>query len=207
MSRMLSVRDAVTLDIEPAAFPANSLNPFGMRVGKLSLEVDRGEFRLLSKKGKLISTMPWGELEGFQNEIREKGRFAFRGSVTTAGTDVTGKVRVGLANQEDWERLAFVFDKLPAEFRERKFKCGTCGGSIVNNVCQNCGASFTAQQRQKGLRFIVLGIVLILVGIVLTYAMYDSKSSYVIVFFGPVVMGGVLIILGLIALIFGKRVD
>lgn len=207
MSSLLSVRDAVTLDLEPTTFEASTLNPFGMRVGKLILEVDRGEFRLLSKKGKLISTVPWSELEGLQNEIREKGRFAFRGTVTTAGTDVTGKVRVGLANQEDREKLAALFDKLPADLRDRKFKCGTCGGTIVNNICQKCGESFSSQQRQKGLKFIGLGVVLMLLGIVLTYAMYDSKSSYVIVFFGPVVAGGVMIILGLIALIFGKRVD
>jgi hypothetical protein len=204
---MLSVRDAVTVDIEPATFAANSLNPFGMSVGKLTLEVDRGEFRLLNKKGNLISTMPWGELEGFQNEVREKGRFSFRGSVTTAGTDVTGKVRVGLANQDDREKLGSIFDKLPADLRERKFKCGTCGGTIVNNTCQSCGESFTSQQRQKGLKFIGSGVGLLVLGIVLTYAMYDSKSSYVIVFFGPIVAGVVMIIVGLIALIFGKRVD
>lgn len=207
MSSLLSIRDAVTLDIEPTSFAANSLNPFGMSVGKLTLEIDRGEFRLLNKKGKLISTVPWSELEGFQNEIREKGRFAFRGSITTAGTDVTGKVRVGLANQDDREKLAAIFDKLPTDLRERKFKCGTCGGTIVNNTCQKCGESFSGQQRQKGLKYVGLGVVLLLLGIVLTYAMYDSKSSYVIVFFGPIVAGGVMVIAGLIALIFGKRVD
>src|SRR5687768_15296259 len=111
MSSLLSTRDAVTLDIEPATFPANSLNPFGMSVGKLTLEMDRAEFRLLNKKGKLISTVPWGELEGFKNQVREKGRFAFRGTITGM-TDVTGKVRVGLRQPEDREKLAAIFDKL-----------------------------------------------------------------------------------------------
>ena len=207
MSSLLSIRDAVILDIEPATFPANSLNPFGMNVGKLILEVDRGEFRLLNKKGKLISTVPWSELEGFTNEIREKGRFSFRGSITTAGTDATGKIRIGLANHEDREKLASVFDKLPAELRERKFKCGKCGGTIANNSCQNCGESFTGQQRRKGLKYIGIGVVLLLLGIVLTYAMYNDRSSYVIVFVGPIIMGAVLIIFGLFALVFGKRVD
>jgi hypothetical protein len=206
MQSLLSNRDAVTLDIEPATFEASTLNPFGMSVGKLILEVDRGEFRLLNKKGKLISTVPWGELEGFQNEIRAKGRFAFRGTITGV-TDVTGKVRVGLRQPEDREKLAAIFDKLPSDLRERKFKCGTCGGTIVNNTCQKCGESFTGQQRQKGLKYIGLGTVLLLIGIVLTYAMFDSKSSYVIVFFGPIVAGGVMVIAGLIALVFGKRVD
>ena len=206
MSSFLSVRDAVTLDIEPTAFEASTLNPFGMSVGKLTLEVDRGEFRLLNKKGKLICTTPWGELEGFQNEIREKGRFVFRGTVTGV-TDVTGKVRVGLRQQEDRERLASIFDKLPAEFRDRKFKCGTCGGTIVNNICKNCGESFSGQQRRKGLNYIGFGAGLLLLGIILTYAMYNDRSSYVIVFVGPIVMGAVLIIAGLVGLIFGKRVN
>jgi hypothetical protein len=206
MSRMLSIRDAVTLDIEPTTFAASALNPFGMRVGKLTVEIDRGEFRLLNNKGKLISTVPWDELEGFQNEIRKKGRFAFRGTITGV-TDVTGKVRVGLRQQEDREKLAAMFDKLPTEFRERKFKCGDCGGTIVDNFCQSCGESFTSQQRRKGLNYIWTGIGLMVLGFLLTYMFYSASSSYVIVFFGPIAMGAALTIAGLIALIFGKRVD
>lgn len=206
MNSLLSTRDAVTLEVEPATFAASTLNPFGMSVGKLTLEIDRGEFRLLNKKGKLISTVPWGELEGFRNEVREKGRFAFRGTVSGV-TDVTGKIRVGLRQPEDREKLASIFDKLPTDLRERRIKCGKCSGTIVNNICQNCGESFSAQQRQKGLKFIGLGAVLLVGGIVLTYSLYDDKSSYVIVWIGPILAGVAMIIAGLIALIFGKRVD
>jgi uncharacterized membrane protein len=199
-------REPINIDIEPATFAASSLNPFGMSVGKLTLEVDREGFRLLNKKGKLISTVPWDELEGFENEVREKARFAFRGTITGV-TDVTGKVRVGLRQQEDHEKLTAIFDKLPAELRDRKIKCGACGGTIVNNLCQSCGESFTGQQRRKGLKYIAIGIGLMFLGILLTYSMYSESSSYMLVFYGPIVLGAGLIIAGLIALIFGKRVD
>lgn len=204
MSSLLLNREAVNVDIEPTTFNANSLNPFGMSVGKLILEMDRDGFRLNNKKGKTVVNMSWTELEELKNEVREKGRFSFRGTITTNLTDATGLIRVGVSDAAERERLASIFDKLPPEMSGRK--CSNCGGAILNNVCRNCGETFTGQQRRKGLKYIGFGVGLMLLGIVLTYSMYDESSSYIIVFVGPIVLGAALIIGGLIALIFGKRV-
>lgn len=204
MSSLLLNREVVNVDIEPTTFSANSLNPFGMSVGKLILEMDRDGFRLNNKKGKTVVNMPWTELEELKNEVREKGRFSFRGTISTNLTDATGLIRVGVSDPAERERLASIFDKLPPEMSGRK--CSTCGGAIINNVCRSCGETFTGQQRRKGLKYIGLGVGLMLLGIVLTYSMYDESSSYMIVFLGPIVLGAGLIIGGLIALIFGKRV-
>ena len=176
-----------------------------MRVGKLILEVDREGFRLLSKKGKTISTVLWVELEEFNNEVREKGRFSFHGTVNSGVVDATGKVRVGLGDEpDDRERLAAIFDKLPSEVAGRK--CPACGGPVIANVCKICGASFTGQQRKKGLTFILIGVVSLVVGIVLSYATYSSSGTMWL-FYGPIAIGAGLIIVGLIGLIFGKRVS
>lgn len=149
MSNLQLNRDLTTVDIEPAAFSAHSLNPFGMRVGKLSLELDSNGFRLLNRKGKLISTVLWIELEKFTNEVREKGRFSFHGTIAGL-TDATGKVRVGLAQVEDRERLASIFDQLPVEVTG--LRCTACGGALVKNVCRKCGTSFAGEHRRKGLK-------------------------------------------------------
>ena len=204
MSSLLLNREAVNVDIEPTTFNANSLNPFGMSVGKLILEMDRDGFRLNNKKGKTVVNMPWIELEELKNDVREKGRFSFRGTITTNLTDATGLIRVGVSDPAERERLASIFDKLPPEVSGRK--CSTCGGPIVNNVCRNCGETFTGQQRRKGLRFIGIGSGLMVLGFLLTYALYSESSSYIIVFVGPIIMGAALIITGLVGLVFGKRV-
>jgi len=204
MGTLLLDRDAINLDIEPTSFDAHSLNPLGGRVGKLKLEFDREGFRLINKKGTTVSTVGWFELEELKNEVREKGRFSYRGIISTGGGDLQAVIRVGLANDSDREGLAAIFDKLPQDVFGRK--CPNCGGIVVENVCKNCGQSFTGQQRRKGLKFILIGSLLLVIGIVASYATYSRSSDSMWLFYGPIVIGLVLIVGGLIGLIFGKRV-
>lgn len=204
MSTLLLNREAINVDIEPASFDAHSLNPLGGRVGKLKLEFDREGFRLINKKGTTVSTVGWFELEELKNEVREKGRFSYRGVISTGGGDLQAVIRVGLANDSDREGLGAIFDKLPQDVFGRK--CTNCGGIVVDNVCKSCGQSFTGQQRRKGLKFILIGSILLLAGIVLSYATYNASSGSMWLFYGPIILGAGLIIGGLIGLIFGKRV-
>ena len=203
MSTLLLNREAINLDIEPTSFAAHSLNPLGGRVGKLTVEFDREGFRLENKKGRTVATVVWFELEELKNEVREKGRFSYRGTIDTGAGDVQGVIRVGLADDSDRERLAAIFDKLPQDVFGRK--CPDCGGSVVENVCKNCGQSFTGQQRRKGLKFILIGSILSVIGIVLSYATYSPSSDSMWLFYGPIILGAALIVGGLIGLIFGKR--
>ena len=204
MNTLLLDREPINLDIEPTTFDANSLNPFGGRVGKLSLEFDREGFRLINKKGRTVSTVVWFELEELKNEVREKGRFSYRGTINSGPGDVQAVIRVGLANESDRERLAEIFDKLPQDVSGRK--CTECGGTVVDNICKNCGESFTGQQRRKGLKFILIGSILVVIGIVLSYATYSPSSDSMWLFYGPIVIGAGLVVGGLIGLVFGKRV-
>lgn len=48
MSTLLLNRETINVDIEPTSFDAHSLNPFGGKVGKLSLEIDREGFCLIN---------------------------------------------------------------------------------------------------------------------------------------------------------------
>jgi hypothetical protein len=204
MSTLLLNREAINLDIEPASFDAHSLNPLGGRVGKLKLEFDREGFRLINKKGRTVSTIVWFELEELKNEVREKGRFSYRGIINPGTGDVQAVIRVGLAEDSDRERLAAIFDKLPQDVFGRK--CTDCGGIVVDNVCKSCGQSFTGQQRRKGLKLILIGSLLLIIGIVVSYATYSPSSDSMWLFYGPVVIGLVMIVVGLIGLVFGKRV-
>ena len=204
MSTLLLNREAINLDIEPASFDAHSLNPLGGRVGKLRLEFDREGFRLINKKGRTVSTIVWFELEELKNEVREKGRFSYRGIINPGSGDVQAVIRVGLAEDSDRERLAAIFDKLPQDVFGRK--CTDCGGIVVDNVCKSCGQSFTGQQRRKGLKLILIGSLLLIIGIIVSYATYSPSSDSMWLFYGPIVIGLVMIVVGLIGLIFGKRV-
>ena len=204
MSTLLLNREAINLDIEPTSFDAHSLNPLGGRVGKLKLEFDREGFRLINKKGRTVSTVVWFELEELKNEVREKGRFSYRGIINPGSGDVQAVIRVGLAEDSDRERLAAIFDKLPQDVFGRK--CTDCGGIVVDNVCKSCGQSFTGQQRRKGLKLILIGSLLLIIGIVVSYATYSPSSDSMWLFYGPIVIGLVMIVVGLIGLIFGKRV-
>lgn len=204
MGTLLLNREAINVDIAPTSFEASSLNAFGVRVGKLTLEIDREGIRLINKNGRPVSTVVWFELEELKNEVREKGRFSYRGIIDTGLNDVQAVIRVGLANDSDRESLAALFDKLPAEVSGRK--CPDCGGPVVDDLCRNCGQSFTGQQRRKGLTFILIGSILCVVGVVLSYATYNPSSGSMWLFYGPIVIGVVLVIGGLIGLIFGKRV-
>lgn len=205
MNTLLLDREPINLDIEPTTFSANSLNPLGGRVGKLTLEFDREGFRLINKKGRTVSTVGWFELEELKNEVREKGRFSYRGMINAAGTgEMQAVIRVGLENDSDRERLSAIFARLPADVSGRK--CTECGGSVVDNICRNCGRSFTGQQRRKGVKFILIGSILVVIGIGLSYATYSPSSGSMWLFYGPIIIGGALVVGGLIGLIFGKRV-
>jgi hypothetical protein len=204
MSTLLLNREAINVDIEPASFDAHSLNPFGGRVGTLKLEFDREGFRLINKKGRTVSTVVWFELEELKNEVREKGRFSYRGTINSGAGDIPGVIRVGLANDSDRESLAAIFDKLPQDVFGRK--CPDCGGTVVDDVCKSCGQSFTGQQRRKGLRMMLIGSILLLVGILVSYATYSPSSGSMWLFFGPIILGAGLVIGGLIGFIFGARV-
>ena len=205
MSTLLLNRETINLDIEPATFEANTLNPFGWKVGKLTLEVDREGFRLLNKKGRMVSTVGWNELEELKNEVRDKGRFSFHGTIHTGLNDVQALIRVGLNDDpNEWKRLAAIFAKLPQDVFGRK--CPGCSGTVVDNVCRNCGQTFTGQQRRKGMKFILIGSILLVLGIIVTSATYNSSSGEMWLFFGPILIGAGLIIVGLIGLIFGTRV-
>jgi hypothetical protein len=204
MGTLLLNREAINVDIEPTSFDAHSLNPLGGRVGKLSLQFDLEGFRLINKKGKTVSTVIWFELEELKNEVREKGRFSYRGIINSGAGDVGAVLKVGLANDSDRERLAAIFDKLPPDVFGRK--CPDCGGSVVDDVCKNCGQSFTGQQRRKGLRMMLIGSILLMLGILLTYATYSPSSGSMWLFYGPILIGAGLIIGGLIGFVFGARV-
>lgn len=204
MSSLLLNREVVNVDIEPASFDAFSLNPFGMKVSKFTLELDRDGLKLVNKKGKVISTAAWYELEELKNEIREKGRFSYFGTLQTSLNDVRVVIKVNVDDGER-ERLAKIFDKLPQDVFGRK--CPDCGGSVVDNICKNCGQSFTGQQRRKGLKLILGGSVLLVAGILLSYLTYSPSSGSMWLFYGPILFGAGLIIVGLIGLVFGKRVS
>jgi len=204
MSTLFLNREAINVDIEPVSFEAHSYNPLGGKVGKLTLEFDREGFRVINKKGRTVSTVVWFELEELKNEVREKGRFSYRGIINSGPGDVQAVIRVGLANDSDRERLAPIFDKLPQDVFGRK--CPDCGGTVIDNLCKNCGQSFTGQQRRKGLRLMLIGSILLLVGILVSYATYSSSSGSMWLFFGPIILGAGLIIGGLIGFIFGARV-
>jgi hypothetical protein len=203
MSLLLLKQDAINVDIEPTTFRASSPSVFGGKAGNLSLEVDREGFRLINKKGNAISTVAWYELEELKNEIRDKGQFLYLGTVFTGGVDVKTRVRIGVEPDER-ERLAEIFDKLPQDVFGRK--CPDCGGSVVDNVCKNCGQSFSGQQRRKGMKMTMIGSIVFVLGILLTYATYSPSSGSVWVFYGAILIGAGWVIAGLIALMFGKRV-
>src|SRR5437667_7839959 len=121
----------------------------------------------------------------------------------TALNDVKTRIRVGV-DQGEKENLARIFDKLPQDVYGKK--CPECGGSVLDNVCRNCGRSFTGQQRRKGLRMMLIGGILFLAGILLTYLTYNSSSGSMWLFYGPIILGAGFAVGGLIALISGKRV-
>src|SRR5215813_9259959 len=196
-------QNTIKLEIEPTTFRAYSPSVFGGRSGDMTLEVTPEGFQLLNKKGKEVSAAAWHELEDVKNTIREKGHFIYRGNLSLAtGTTIT-RIRIGVdPNQR--EQLAQIFDKLPPDLLGHK--CGSCGGPIVDNVCKKCGETFSGQQRRKGLRMMAIGAVIFLLGILITYATYNSQSGTVFVFYGAILIGAGLMFGGLIGLLFGKRV-
>ena len=203
MSTLLLKQDAINVDIEPTTFAASSPAVFGGKSGNLSLELDREGFRLLNKKGRAISTVARFELEDLKNRVKDEGYFVYLGMIESGGTQTKRPIRIG-AGANDRQRLAEIFDKLPQDVFGHK--CPECGGSVVDNFCKNCGQSFTGQQRRKGMRMIVIGSIVFLVGILLTYATYNSTSGSVFVFYGAILFGAGSIVAGLIALVFGARV-
>ena len=203
MNTLLLNQETIKLDIEPTTFPANSPALIGGKSFNLTLEVDAEGFRVLNKKGKEISTVAWFELEDLKNTIRGKGYFSYRGMLRAGGTEVVKPIRIGV-DTNDRERLAQIFDKLPQDAFGHK--CDNCGGPVVDNVCKNCGETFTGQQRRKGIRLMMIGSLVFVLGILISYLTYNSQSGTVFVFYGAILVGAGMIIGGLISAIFGSRV-
>jgi len=203
MSTLLLSEKEIKIDIEPTTFRAYSPSVFGGKSGNLTLDVTADGFRLLNKKGNELSVVPWHELEDLKNAIREKGHFTYRGKLMLATGTTIRPIRIGV-DPEERERLAQIFDKLPTDLFGHK--CASCGGPIVDNVCKSCGETFSGQQRRKGIRMMTIGSVILLIGILLTYATYNETRGTVFVFYGAILIGAGMIIGGLIALIFGTRV-
>ena len=195
----------IDLEIEPVSYEAYLLNAFGHRVAKRSLNVNREGFSLTDKKGRTVSTVVWQELGEFKNEVREKGRFSYFGTVNNGFNDVRAKIRVGLGNDPgERERLAAIFDKLPPGVFGRR--CPSCGVPLVDNACEYCGRTFAGQHRRKGLNFVLIGSVALIAGIVLTNSSYNSASGSIKVYIGLICAGVVVIIIGLFGLLSGKRI-
>ncbi len=94
MSTLLLKQEAINVDIEPTSFEGFSLNPFGMKVSQFTVELDREGLKLVNKKGKTISAAAWYELEELKNEVREKGRFSYLGTLYTGLNEVRTAIRV-----------------------------------------------------------------------------------------------------------------
>ncbi|HEY8203745.1 MAG TPA: hypothetical protein VIF81_03375 [Pyrinomonadaceae bacterium] len=203
MNTLLLKQDTIKADLEPAKFEARGVHPFGWHLGKVTLQLDHEGIHLINKKGKTYSTTNWADVEDLRNNVRQTGRFAYRGKVQNAFNEVQMFMRFAI-NDGDREKLAQMFDKLPPDVFGQK--CPGCGGVVVDNMCKSCGETFTGQQRRKGIRLMMVGSVVLLIGILLTYATYNAQSGAVFVFYGAMLIGAGMVIGGLIGLIFGARV-
>lgn len=211
-SAKIGPETSVTINTTSQVFEARFVGPAGNKGWPMILEVDSNGLRLKTKKnGTVFSNLKWGEMRELQNQLREKGWFAYYGnfySLNFKGTKTigqgTGKIRLALeGDRAQWEKVAVIFDQLPPEAGARK--CAACSGPVIDGVCRNCGKSFRAVHRQRGMKLIGLGIALGALGAILTAAF--SSGNKVILFIGLILMGLTLIIMGAIGLIFGARVS
>jgi len=210
VSTQIFTDDTIKIDIEPLSFEVEQLGPLGNKTitPPVKLEVNsQGMSLAYAKKNKqpvTFSSVDWGALRELKNDLRKNGRFSYYGIFRSklAETKMVIRLRVK-GGPSEWERLACIFDRLPPGACGRM--CPACAGPVIDNVCRNCGKSFTGQQRMRGLKFLGSGVVIGTVGIALTASSYNSSSGAITVFYGLMILGLGLIVGGLISLIFGVR--
>ncbi|MCI0490934.1 MAG: hypothetical protein L0229_30450 [Blastocatellia bacterium] len=206
-------RSEIRLDIEHKTYEvfASVMGGGNNSNGKATLEVNERGISISPKRTRgLFALKPmdvsWGDLREIK---RRRGRF--KANIGVGRSELLGNKDVILQFQLKGEsrskadELNSVLDRLPAEaFSQR---CPHCSGPVIKDVCRDCGKSFRLHQRKKGFQFLLIGGLLLIIGISLTSSSYQSASGEITVFYGLILMGAVLIILGLIRLVFGVRIS
>jgi hypothetical protein len=141
-------------------------------------------------------------LRELKNMIRSKGRFYYYGDYKFWNQLQTGKILVALEKDRgQWEKLAGIFDQLPPEVGARK--CSVCSGPVINGVCRDCGRSFRALHRKRGLGIFLVGAAAEVLGIALTLG--SESPSGTKIYIGLIIFGLMMMFLGAVGIIFGVR--
>jgi uncharacterized membrane protein len=198
----MSQKPTIEFPMEPLIFKVALWS--GRRLGPGVLEVNKSGMFLSSKwKSSLPpdgkTDVTWNDLRELKNKLRESQRFV----ANFGRNDLVLTVKLKEENEDRLLALASLFDQLPPE--TSSLRCPACSGPVVNNVCRDCGKSYTTEQRRKGFALLLAGIVLIGTGIILTASSHNSSSGTVFVFYGLMLAGLYPFVIGLIRLLFGVR--
>lgn len=198
----MSQKPTIEFPMEPLIFKVALWS--GRRLGPGELEVNKSGMFLRSKwksslppDGKI--NVAWNDLRELKNKLRERQRFV-------ANFGMNDLVLTVILKEETEARivaLATLFDNLPSE--TFSLRCPACSGPVVDNVCRDCGKSYTTEQRRKGFALLFAGIALTGTGIILTASSYSPSSGTVFVFYGLVLAGLYPLVIGLIRVFFGVR--
>lgn len=100
----------------------------------------------------------WGDLRELKNKLQKKRFVANFGISDSAVPDSVIVLTVKLTGDKfDAARLSNIFDRLPASAFSSM--CPACFGSAINDVCENCGKSFSEEHRKLGLTEFVTGAI------------------------------------------------
>lgn len=167
--------------------------------GSAVLEISSAGMAVKSHNGRAVSAK-WGDLRELLDLLAKQGRF--RVNFGMAGSKhivlwISPPVETAII-------LAGMFKDLPPEARAPR--CGTCSGPVENDVCKDCGESFSAGNRRGGLIKIAAGAALGLGGLLLTLVSHAGGTGGAnVAFVGLMGVGGALIVMGLVSLASGSR--
>jgi hypothetical protein len=144
----------------------------------------------------------WATLRELENNLKAKNTFVV--NVGEGIKDLRFKIRIV---RGDASQLSEVLEKLPDT--ARCGKCPKCSGLVKQGVCESCGVDFRTSLRERGFRLIGAGIATTIIGAFLCFFVAhwiaSQNSPFWIIWYGPILVGVLLIIRGCYEVIWRKK--
>ncbi len=132
----------------------------------------------------------WEAVRELENKLNTKRSFIL--NMGPGNEDLRFSVKV---RRDDVPELSQYFKKLP----DSVFcgKCPACAGLVSDGVCKSCGAALAQSVKARGLKYILGGLALTIIGILIAVGIlsFSAANSPIVVFWWGPPLAGVLLML------------
>lgn len=145
----------------------------------------------------------WATIRELKNDLQANNSFLM--NMGKGVDDLCFKIKI---LNDDATQLSDVFEKLPDT--AACGKCPKCAGLVRKGVCESCGKELKDSLRQRGFRFILVGLSMTVIGLLLCifvfYWFESVNSPILVIWYGPPLAGLLLFLRGCYEVLWRKKI-